>query len=605
VARAQALRGRQRSFAAALCAALLACGAPPRGIDASDAPALAHEAPSGLGTQTGVLAKRFAVATANPLATEAGYRMLKAGGSAIDAAIAVQMVLTLVEPQSSGIGGGAFILHWDGTRVEAFDGRETAPAQADERLFLQADGKPMPPGQAVIGGRSVGVPGALRALEMAHRQHGQLPWARLFEPAIALAEQGFPVSPRMHQLLESEVALRRQPQADAFFYDASGEPWPVGHQLKNPALAAVLRTIAQRGSEAFYRGPIARDLVQRVRSFPGNPGRLSEEDLAAYQPQRRAALCDDWKRWRVCGFPPPSSGHLALMQILKLMEFGPAVGAPLRDGLPSADWLHLYTEAARLAFADRNLYVGDPDFVSPPGGRWGSLLDDAYLRQRAQRIGASSMHSAPPGVPAPSRAVYAPQPEQPEHGTSHVSIVDAQGRAIAMTTTIEAMWGSRILADGRTGLPGGYLLNNQLTDFSFAPADADGRPIANRVQPGKRPRSSMTPTLVFERDGRLALSAGSPGSALIIHYTAKAVIASLDWGLDAQRAVALPNFASLNGPTLLERGRFPTATLEALKARGHVIEEVDMTSGLQVLQRTADGWLGGADPRREGVVRGD
>jgi gamma-glutamyltranspeptidase/glutathione hydrolase len=293
------------------------------------------------------------------------------------------------------------------------------------------------------------------------------------------------------------------------------------------------------------------------------------------------------------------------MQILKLMDFAPPVGAPLRDGLPTADWLHVYTEAARLAFADRNLYVGDPAFVSPPGGRWGSLLDDAYLRQRAQRIGVTSMRSATPGVPAPSRAVYAPQPEQPEQGTSHVSIVDAHGRAIAMTTTIESMWGSRILADGGTGLPGGYLLNNQLTDFSFAPADADGRPIANRVQPGKRPRSSMTPTLVFEREGPLALSAGSPGSALIIHYTAKAVVASLDWGLDAQRAVALPNFASLNGPTLLERGRFPAATIDALKARGHVVEEVDMTSGLQVLQRTPDGWFGGADPRREGVVRGD
>ncbi|HSW26597.1 MAG TPA: gamma-glutamyltransferase family protein, partial [Burkholderiaceae bacterium] len=483
----------------------------------------------------------------------------------------------------------------------------TAPAMADERLLLKNDGQPMPFEQAVIGGRAVGVPGAVRVLEMAHARHGRLPWARLFDPAITLAEQGFAVSPRLHRLLQLERSLPLQPQAAAFYYDASGAPWPAGHRLRNPALAAVLRAIAERGSDAFYRGPIAQDLVRRVRSFPGNPGRLGEADLASYQPQLREALCDDWKaRWRVCGFPPPSSGHLALMQVLKLIEFSPAVAAPLHEGVPSAAWLHLYTEAARLAFADRNQYVADPAFVSPPGGRWRSLLDDAYLRQRARAIGPSSMHSAPPGVPGPSRAVFAPQPEQPEVGTSHLSIVDREGRAVAMTTTVEATWGSRILADGGTGLPGGYLLNNQLTDFSFMPADAAGRPIANRVQPGKRPRSSMTPTLVFDRgDGRLLLGAGSAGGALIIHYTAKAVIASLDWGLDAQQAVALPNFGSLNGPTLLERGRFPASTIEALQTRGHVVQEIDMTSGSQVVQRTRDGWFGGADPRREGVVRGD
>jgi len=592
----------------ALPAALAACGAlPPPGLAGADAASLQPEAASGSSVKPGWSARRFAVAAANPLAAEAGHQVLRAGGSAIDAAVAVQMVLTLVEPQSSGIGGGAFILHWDGARVEAFDGRETAPALADERLFLQPDGQPMAFEQAVVGGRAVGVPGAVRVLEMAHARHGRLPWARLFDPAITLAEQGFAVSPRLHRLLQVERSLPLQPQAAAFYYDASGAPWPVGHRLANPALAAVLRAIAERGSDAFYRGPIAQDLVRRVRSFPGNPGRLSEADLASYRPQLREALCDDWKaRWRVCGFPPPSSGHLALMQMLKLIEFSPPVSAPLHEGVPSAQWLHLYTEAARLAFADRNQYVADPAFVSPPGGRWRSLLDDAYLRQRAREIGPSSMHSAQPGVPAASRAVFAPQPEQPEVGTSHLSIVDGEGRAVAMTTTVEAMWGSRILADGATGLPGGYLLNNQLTDFSLAPADAAGRPIANRVQPGKRPRSSMTPTLVFDRgDGRLLLGAGSAGGALIIHYTAKAVIASLEWGLDAQQAVALPNFGSLNGPTLLERGRFPASTLEALRSRGHVVQETDMTSGSQVIQRTPDGWFGGADPRREGVVRGD
>jgi gamma-glutamyltranspeptidase/glutathione hydrolase len=311
--------------------------------------ALQPEPPSGFSVKPGWSAKRFAIAAANPLATEAGYQVLKAGGSAIDAAVAVQMVLTLVEPQSSGIGGGAFVLHWDGVRVEAFDGRETAPALADEGLFLQTDGQPMPFEQAVVGGRSVGVPGALRVLEMAHARHGKLPWARLFEPAITLADQGFAVSPRLHQLLQVERALRLQPQAAAFYYDANGQAWPVGHRLKNPALAAVLRAIAQRGSGAFYGGPIAQDLVQRVRSFPGNPGRISEADLAGYRPEMREAMCDEYKaRWRVCGFPPPSSGHLALMQILKMMAFSPAVDAPLQDGVPSAAWLHLYTEAARL-----------------------------------------------------------------------------------------------------------------------------------------------------------------------------------------------------------------------------------------------------------------
>jgi len=595
-----------RWLAPALCAALVACtAAPPAGPAGADASALQPEAASGLEAKSLWRGQRFAIAAANPLATEAGYQVLKAGGSAVDAAVAVQMVLTLVEPQSSGIGGGAFILHWDGQRVEAFDGRETAPAQTNEKLFLQPDGRPMPFMQAVVGGRSVGVPGAVRVLEMAHARHGKLPWARLFEPAITLAEQGFPVSPRLHALLQAERTLPRQANAAAFYYDAGGQPWPVGHRLKNPALAAVLRAIAQRGSEAFYRGSIAQDLVARVHSS-ANPGALTEADLASYRPLLREAMCDHWKAYRVCGFPPPSSGHLALMQVLRLLQLAPPVAAPLHDGVPAAPWLHLYTEAARLAFADRNQYVADPEFVGPPGGRWSSLLDDAYLRERAALIGPTSMPIAPAGRPGPSRAVFAPQAEQPEHGTSHVSIVDAQGRAIAMTTTIEAMWGSRILADGGTGLPGGYMLNNELTDFSFAPAAADGRPIANRVQPGKRPRSSMTPTLVFDRaDGRLLLSLGSPGGALIIHFTAKALIASLDWDLDAQQAVSLPNFGSVGGPVLLERGRFPASTVEALQARGHAVQEIEMTSGLQLLARTRDGWSGGADPRREGVVRGD
>jgi gamma-glutamyltranspeptidase/glutathione hydrolase len=609
-----------RPGAALLTAAWLLAGAcahaqaPATGAATSATAPTLPEGASGLQAKPGWSAQRFMVAAANPLATEAGYRILKAGGTAVDAAVAVQMVLTLVEPQSSGIGGGAFLLHWDGRQLQALDGRETAPAEADERLFLGPEGRPLPFAQAVVGGRSVGVPGTVRMLEEAHRRHGRLPWAGLFEPAVALAEQGFAVSPRMHALLKAETALRQYPPAAAYFYRADGEPHPVGHVLRNPALAAVLRQIAARGSAALHQGPVAEDLVRRVREHPTNPGRMSLADLAAYTVQVREPLCTPWRTWRVCGFPPPSSGHLAVMQILGIVDhLGAAVPGALSGGRPGADFLHRYTEAARLAYADRALYVADPAFVPAPGGRWEQMLDPAYLRERAAQVGERSMGVATAGVPpawqraaSAPRPLFAAQPAQPEGGTSHISIVDADGRALAMTTTIEAVWGARILADGGTGLPGGYLLNNELTDFSFAPADAQGRPIANRVQPGKRPRSSMSPTLVFDAaSGALRMSAGSPGGAAIIHFTAKTLLGTLAFGLDAQRAIDLPNFGSLNGPTLLERGRFDAATVDALKARGHAVQEVEMTSGLQAIERTPSGWFGGADPRREGIAMGD
>lgn len=566
------------------------------------------EASSGLSAKPGWSARRFMVAAANPLAAEAGYQMLKAGGSALDAAVAVQMVLALVEPQSSGLGGGAFLMHGDGRAVQAWDGRETAPAAADERLFLLPDGRPMPFQQAVVGGRAVGVPAVVRMLEQAHRVHGKLPWARLLQPAIRLAEEGFPVGARMHALLREEQALRSSPNAAAYFYGPDGQPHPVGYRLRNPALAQVFKRVAAEGSSALLTGAVADDIVRRVREHPTNPGRLSAADLAGYRPVLREPICTDWRAYRVCGFPPPSSGHLAVMQILGLLDalgtVAPGAGA---EGPTNAAFLHRYTEAARLAFADRAQYVADPAFIRAPGGNWSSLLDPGYLRARASLIGEQSMKTASPGLPpGVERLSHAPQPPQPEFGTSHLSIVDGEGRALAMTTTIEAAWGSRILSDGGTGLPGGFLLNNQLTDFSFAPADAQGLPIANRVEPGKRPRSSMSPTLVFDRrDGRLLMSLGSPGGAAIIHFTAKALLGTLAFGLDAQRSIDLPNFGSFNGPTVLEKGRFDAATVQALKARGHVVQEIEMTSGLQAIQRQAGGWFGGADPRREGVVRGD
>jgi len=594
-----------RVLALVAAAVLAACTGPAPRSDGG-APLL-PETGSGFNAKPGWATTRFAVAAANPLATEAGYQVLQAGGSAVDAAVAVQMVLTLVEPQSSGIGGGAFLLHWDGREVSALDGRETAPAAADERLFLQPDGQPMPFRQAVAGGRAVGVPGAVRLLEAAHRRHGRLPWAQLLQPAILLADEGFPVSHRLHTQLATAPALRSDPQARRYFYQADGQPWPVGHRLRNPALAEVLRGIATRGSTALHTGPVAADIVARVQGHATNPGRLAMADLAGYQPRERTPICTDWRaRWRICGFPPPSSGHLAVLQILKLLDLAGAPAAAPAGGVPGPDWLHTYAEASRLAFADRGQYVADPDFVAPPAGRWDSLLDEAYLRQRAQAIGPRRMDRAAPGQPGGQPLAAAPQAEQPEHGTSHISIVDAQGHALAMTTTIEFVFGAQLMSDGGTDLPGGFLLNNQLTDFALAPTDAAGRPVANRLQPGKRPRSSMSPTLVFDaRDGRLLMTLGSPGGPGIIHFTARTLLATLGWGLDAQRAIDAPNFGSFGGPLLLEQGRFPSATVQALQARGHAVEQTELTSGLQALQRTPSGWFGGADPRREGVVRGD
>jgi gamma-glutamyltranspeptidase / glutathione hydrolase len=534
------------------------------------------------------------------------------------------MVLTLVEPQSSGIGGGAFLLHSAGGKVEAFDGRETAPMAADEKLFVGADGKPIAFYEGVVGGRSVGTPGALKMLEMAHKQYGKLPWSQLFTPAIQLAENGFKVSPRLATLLKDEKYLKADSAAAAYFYKRDGTPVDVGSTLKNPALADVLRQIASQGSNALLTGKVAQAIVTKVQSHPTNPGKLALSDMAAYQPKKREPICTDYtarsKTYLLCGMPPPSSGAIAVGQILGILNNTPAGTLGLVTGTggvpgtvgptPSADWLHLYTEAARLAFADRGQYLGDPDFVQPPGGSWMSLLAPAYLAERAKLIqyqsGAQSMKTAKPGVPGAVKTAYAPMPDQIEHGTSHISIVDGFGNAIAMTTTIEDAFGARQMTDGGTGKPGGFLLNNQLTDFSFAPTDAEGKPVANRVQPGKRPRSSMAPTLVFDKaTGQLVMSGGSPGGALIIHFTAKTLYGVLNWGLNPQEAIDLPNFASLNGPSLLEQKRFSPATVEALRARGAEVREQDMTSGLQAIQKTPTGFFGGADPRREGLVLGD
>ena len=600
-------------LAAALLLAACASGPPTPGDTPRDPP----EISSGVTEKPGWATRRFAVAAANPLAAEAGSQILQAGGSAVDAAIAVQMVLGLVEPQSSGIGGGAFLLHFDGRQVAAFDGRETAPATVDEKLFLRADGKPMPFSDAVVGGRAVGVPGTLRMLEMAHRSYGKLPWAELFAPAIALAETGFQVSPRLNALVRADAHLGKDAVAAAYFFRPDGAALDVGALLRNPDYASVLRRIASGGTDAFYRGEIAQAIVGKVRAHQGNPGQLTLDDLAQYDARQRVPLCHDHRAarvYRICGFPPPGSGAIAIGQILGMLGTTNAADLPpvLRvDGStgttslePAADWLHLYTEASRLAFADRAQYVADPDFVAPPAGGWSSLLEPDYLRERAALIGDRSMGVASPGNPGGQRNGQAPMAHQPEYGTSHISIVDANGNALAMTTTIEAQFGSRLMVNV-TGAAGGFLLNNELSDFSFAPANSLGRPVANRVQPGKRPRSSMSPTLVFDKSsGELVMSAGSAGGAMIIHSTAKTLYGVLNWGLNVQQAIDLPNFGSLNGPTLLEEKRFPPAVAASLRSRGAVVREQASTSGVQAIQAMPGGWFGGADPRREGVVVG-
>jgi len=570
---------------------------------------LQPEIATGFQPKTDVVSQRWAVAAAHPLATQAGYDILQAGGSAVDAAVAVQMVLGLVEPQSSGLGGGALLLHSQGQRVQAFDGRETAPAAASEDLLRRADGQALPFYQAVVGGRSVGTPGVLRMLALAHQQHGQLPWARLFEPAIHLAQQGFAISPRLHAQLKADVHLHQDPEARAYFYQAHGAPHPVGHVLRNPPLAALLQRIASEGTQAFYTGEVAHAMVRKVQQHPSNPGRLSLDDLAQYQAVERDALCFAHtapvapRRYRICGFGPPSSGTLAIGQILGVLQHHTLAVPPLLAGAPTPEWLHLYSEASRLAFADRAQYVGDPAFVSAPGGDWQLLLQPDYLRARARLIGPTRQPEVTPGSPVRGvQSQYAPSVPQPEFGTSHVSIVDGQGRAVAMTTTIESAFGSRQMVHG-------FLLNNELTDFSFLPRDALGRPVANRVEPRKRPRSSMSPLLVFDQDSdELVMSLGSPGGEMIIHFTAKVLIGVLHWGLTPQQALNLPNFGNVSGPLILESQRFSPATLNDLRARGGDVASRDLPSGAQALVRMLRGgqqvWVGGSDPRREGVVMG-
>lgn len=551
------------------------------------------EAASGWTAKTVTRTREEMVVAANPIAARVGADMLAAGGSAADAAIATQLMLGLVEPQSSGVGGGGFFLHWRASdrKLTSLDARETAPMAATPELFLAADGKPLAFFDGVVGGRSVGTPGIPALLWEAHQRWGKLPWAALFVPAITLAEEGFAISPRLAGLIAGDKHLARDPAARAYFYLPDGAPKPVGTILKNPDYAATLRKLAEAGPSAFYKGPIAEAVAAAAQAEP-NPGKLATSDLAKYQVKERAPVCGPYRGHQICSMGPPSSGGLTILQMLAMLE--PFDLKSLGAQNPAA--IHLMMQASALAYADRDSYLADPDFVpSPVRG----LLDQGYLRERGREIAPDARFApAKPGVP-PERAGQAPPPagislEIP--ATTHLSIIDRDGNAVAFTTTIEDAFGARRMV-------GGFLLNNQLTDFSFRP-EADGKPVANRVQPGKRPRSSMAPLMAFDPTGKLAFVAGSPGGSRIIGYVARTVVGLIDFDLDAQAAVNQPHVTNRNGGTDLEARTSTAEWREPLEALGHKVTVTDLTSGLHVI-RVREGVLeGGADPRREGVALG-
>lgn len=549
-------------------------------------------------------AKHYFIAAANPHAVEAGARVLESGGTAVDAAIATQAVLGLVEPQSSGLGGGAFMIHFDPAKglLETYDGREVAPASATPDRFLKANGEPMEFYDAVVGGLSVGVPGVVRMLELAHDEHGSRPWPELLEPAKTLAEGGFKVSPRLFGLLERGGKLKTMPAA-AYFYEADGSPHPVGYLLKNAAYAETLRTLSEKGPDSFYSGEIAAAIVEAVNGGP-NPGGMTLDDLANYRPVKREAVCGPYRDYEICSMAPPSSGGVTLLQILALLQPFDMKGA----GAGSIESLHLLFEASRLAFADRNKYLADQDQAAAEGGLSqealiAGLLNPDYLASRAALIrrdaAAAEVTAGDPSKFAVDADAgkwngLAPgaSPEPPS--TSHFVIVDGEGRVVSMTTTVEYSFGSHLMA-------GGMILNNQLTDFSFIP-ERDGVPVANAVAPGKRPRSSMTPVIAFDGDGELYAAVGSPGGPAIIGYVAKTLIAMIDWGMSAQAAIDYPHAVYPRGAPILETGGYDPQIIEGLKRLGHPVAERDLNSGLHGFRRLPDGSFdGGADKRREGT----
>jgi gamma-glutamyltranspeptidase/glutathione hydrolase len=603
------------------------------GAPASEAPSASAPSPGNVATNpdtatgyrsdmTVVRTTRYAVATANPLSTQAACRVLRDGGTAADAIVVAQAVLGLVEPQSSGLGGGGFAVYYDARAgsVQTYDGREVAPAAATENYlrWISDVDRAAPVPDARASGRSIGVPGVLRMLELVHNDHGRLPWRDLFGPATALADNGFDVSPRLAAAISDSAAqLRVDPQARGYFLNPDGGPRAAGTRLTNPAYSKTLSAIASAGVNAFYAGDVAHDIVAEARDTSGGrtPSLLTNEDLAGYVAKKRDPLCTTYRGRQICGMPTPSSGGVTVAATLGILEHFPMGDYPptnvdLNGGRPSVLGVHLVSEAERLAYADRDKYVADSDFVGLPGGSLSALIDPGYLAGRAALISPQhSMGTAKPGdFGMPTDA----GPPGTEHGTSHVSIIDSYGNAAAFTTTVESPFGSFHMVDG-------FVLNNQLTDFAADPRAADGSLVANRVQPGKRPRSSMAPTLVFDLSptgrGPLYSVTGSPGGSMIIQFVVKTLVAMLDWGLNPQQAVSLVDFGAANSPQTNVGGEDPEINtsdngdhdplVQGLRALGHQVNLDDQYSGLSAITRSTSQWTGGADPRGEGAVMGD
>ena len=547
---------------------------------------------------SGVYSKYYMISAANSHAVKAGFEILRDGGSAVDATIAAQMVLTLVEPQSSGIGGGAFLLNYlsstnpdqNNSVIHAYDGRETAPSTVTENLFFDEDGQLIPWKIRSAGGKSVGVPGLLRMLEIAHRNHGTLPWYLLFQPAINLAEKGFAVSPRLHKMITRDRHLKSFSSSRKYFFSNTGDPWPIGHILRNPALAKTLRNISTEGPDVFYSGEISRDIVSAINNTKHLPANIKVVDLEKYKAKIRKPLCRPYRKWRVCGMPPPTSGGSTVLQILKLIE---RFNFPrIKPGSVRA--VHLISEASRLAFADRNQYLADPDFIKIP---LAALLDPAYVKLRSALISENkSMGKALPGKLFQNTAQkFSPDlSENRPISTSHISVIDEKGRAVSMTTSIGSAFGSRIMVRG-------FMLNNELTDFAARPRK-NSYLKANRAGANKRPRSSMAPTIITNHLGKLEMVIGSPGGSSIIGYTTKAIIGALDWELSMQGAIALPNFVNKNRKTEIEKKTSLEKIITSLEALGHRVKIRNKTSGLHGIRVRPWGLEGGADPRREGLV---
>lgn len=549
------------------------------------------EAATGYVDKKAFVADDYMVVAANPYASWAGKNIIEKGGSAIDAAVAIQAMLTLVEPQSSGIGGGAFILYWDNENkvLHTYDGRETAPKAVNSFWFMDVN-KPQKWIEAVVGGKSVGVPGAVRALEMAHKEFGTLPWGDLFDDAIDTSRKGFKVSPRLAKLiaLDYHPGLKEFPASATYFFPA-GKPLQEGTIKKNPKLAQTLLKISEQGSDYLHTGILAKKIANAVQTASINPGQMEVDDLEGYTPVKRQAVCGDYRNKKICGMAPPSSGGINVYQILKMLE--PQNLSKLQPS--SAEFAHLYSQASALSYADRDMYVADSDFTQLP---FAALINPAYLERRAQGIDMDKKwRKVRPGRPY-SEAQIAQGKSMELPNTSHFSIVDKKGNAVSMTASIEFMFGSGLMVDG-------FLLNNQLTDFSFVPTK-HGYPAANRVEPLKRPRSAMSPTMVFDENGNLEVVVGSPGGSRIISYVAQTLIGVIDWDMDIQQAINLPKITNRNDYTALEKGT-PIADIQPqLEALGHKVRVVDLNSGLHGIQFENGKLVGGADPRREGVAVG-